>query len=140
MGPFSQAASFLVLAASVAAFTPLEGRPRNTRPDTSATVTEHRDHANRLGWSPKLTDAPRPRGAEMELLRRDFTMGTDNCGSVAGYSSIAITRLEQSASCANDGRGNMDGCTGEHSPCNELHVFGLPRLLRVRTHPPRTIC
>ncbi|KAK0652481.1 hypothetical protein B0T16DRAFT_454845 [Cercophora newfieldiana] len=111
------ASPLAVFLGSALAFTPLERR-QEQRSWTPAKETGRSEE--RIGWSPKPTDAPipPPRYGQMDLLKRaDFTLGTDTCGFVSGFSSAAVTCVRQSAYCTNDGAGNMDCCTGEYSLC-----------------------
>jgi len=101
---------------SATAFTPL-GRRGDDRPWTPAKETGPAQ--DRVGWNPKPTDGPvpPPQYGEVELLRRDFSLGTATCGYVAGFSSLPVTCVRESAYCTNDGIGNMDCCTGAYSRC-----------------------
>ncbi|KAK5659880.1 hypothetical protein OQA88_13343 [Cercophora sp. LCS_1] len=109
---------FLVaLLTPAAAFAPLQRR-NDERSWTPAKETGRFE--DRIGWTPKPTGAPvpPPRYGEMDLVRRGgFSMGTDTCGFVSGFSSAPVTCVRQSAYCTNDGVGNMDCCTGEYSLC-----------------------
>ncbi|KXX76598.1 Proline-rich receptor-like protein kinase PERK1 [Madurella mycetomatis] len=117
----------------------------NDKPWTPAAETSTIDHPNHLAWSHKPTDAPRPRYGETELLRRDFSMGTDTCGFFSGYSSIPVTCVKQSAYCTHDGAGNMDCCTGDYSSCTETMFsacldFSASQKGACAGRGPRTIC
>lgn len=102
---------------AVAAFAPLTTATRG-KPWFPAAATAHERDTNRLGWSPRPTAAPAPGPwGEMELLKRQSEMGTDTCGFLSGYSSVAVTCVKESAYCTDDGRGNRDCCTGEYSDC-----------------------
>ncbi|KAK1756765.1 proline-rich receptor-like protein kinase PERK1 [Echria macrotheca] len=114
---------FALLTGAATAFAPAERRRPDERSWTPARETGASQ--DRVGWSPKPTDAPvppmpPPRFGQMDLLRRDgFTMGTDTCGFVSGFSSAPVTCVRQSAYCTNDGAGNMDCCTGDYSQCSK---------------------
>jgi len=131
--------------ASATAFTPLVRR-QDERSWSPAKETGL-PNEQRLGWSPKPTDAPIPprRYGEMDLLKRDFTLGTDTCGFVSGFSSVAVTCVRQSAYCTNDGVGNMDCCTGEYSQCLSTMFstcldFTASQQGACQGKGPRTIC
>ncbi|KAK3369956.1 hypothetical protein B0H63DRAFT_304660, partial [Podospora didyma] len=116
-------ARFAVLfaASAACAFSPLRQYVSDQRSWSVAKETRGPgDDPNRVEWSPKPTDAPQglPRFGGMDLLRRDgFTMGSNTCGFVDSYSSNPITCVKVSASCVNDGVGNMDCCTNPVSDC-----------------------
>ncbi|KAK4183530.1 proline-rich receptor-like protein kinase PERK1 [Podospora australis] len=85
---------------------------------TPAPETNRADDGNRLQWSSQPTSAPaQDVWGDMELLKRQFVMGTDTCGFLSGYSSVPITCVKESAYCTDDGRGNRDCCTGEYRDC-----------------------
>ncbi|GAB1315237.1 Proline-rich receptor-like protein kinase PERK1 [Madurella fahalii] len=143
MHRFSLFVALSALAAPASAFTPLQ--KLSSKPWTPAAETGTADHPNRLGWSHKPTDAPQPRYGEMELLKRDYTMGTDTCGFFSGYSSIPVTCVKQSAYCTHDGAGNMDCCTGDYSSCTETMFsacldFSASQRGACAGRGPRTIC
>ncbi|KAK0716761.1 hypothetical protein B0T26DRAFT_265651 [Lasiosphaeria miniovina] len=103
------------------AFAPLERRGSDSSwSPAKQTGLPERDHPNRVGWSPRPTDAPPSQhnyGA-MDLLKRDtFSIGSDTCGFLAGYSSAAVTCVKLGAYCTDDGAGNIDCCTGAYSVC-----------------------
>ncbi|KAK3326764.1 hypothetical protein B0H66DRAFT_168533 [Apodospora peruviana] len=110
---------FSAFLSSAAAFTPLVRRHGDGQSWTPARETGRPDDSNRLGWSPIPTDIPRPRYGEMDLLRRDLTVGTDTCGfvSVTDNTPAPVTCVKNSAYCTNDGVGNMDCCVGDYATC-----------------------
>jgi hypothetical protein len=78
---------FLLLWLPIAgAFSPKVHR-RDQESWTPARETGVADEVNRIGWSPKPTEAPGARYGEMELLKR-YSMGTNTCGFVSGYSCM----------------------------------------------------
>lgn len=94
-GRMHRASLFVALSALAAPATAYAPLPKlgNDKPWTPAVDTSTADHPNHLAWSHKPTDAPRPRYGEMELLRRDFSMGTDTCGFFSGYSCTSQSTL-----------------------------------------------
>lgn len=46
------------------------------------------------GWSPRPTDSPQPDFGELDLFKRaSFSLGTDTCGFVSGYSCMSTILL-----------------------------------------------
>ncbi|KAL8366384.1 hypothetical protein RB595_004925 [Gaeumannomyces hyphopodioides] len=145
---------FSVLVPQVAAFYPLRPtqekaswRPaRQTASPGTISGDAHNPDA-RVGWSPRPTDAPKPALAQMELFKRQqpYSMGTDTCGFISGYPSLAVTCVKGSGYCTNDGVGNIDCCTGEYTDCTSTMFsacldFSASQRGACASRGPRTIC
>lgn len=93
----------LSASASVLAFSPAVRRDdeRSWTPARQTGIVGDDDvDANQHGWSPRPTPDPRPpRFGEVELFKRvTYSMGTDTCGFVSGYSCKLSTLLPMSLS------------------------------------------
>ncbi|KAL8334443.1 hypothetical protein RB601_000375 [Gaeumannomyces tritici] len=150
--PLTRLSLFFVLVMQVGAFSPLRAaqeaswRPARQTASPGTAPGEDKPDA-RVGWSPRPTDAPKPALAQMELFKRQqpYSMGTDTCGFISGYPSLAVTCVKGSGYCTNDGVGNIDCCTGEYTDCTSTMFsacldFSASQRGACASRGPRTIC